>query len=150
LDIKSRNINILLVEDNPADVRLIREAFRDNKTKNDFHVEQDGEAAINYLNNLRSNGIENGAARPDLIILDLNLPKKNGFEVLEKIKSNPLLRSIPVVVLSTSDSEEHIFKSYNLNANCYITKPVDFNEFLEVVKVIESFWFEIAKLPSVN
>jgi CheY-like chemotaxis protein len=150
LDIKPRNINILLVEDNPADVRLIREAFKDNKTKNDFHVEQDGEAAINYLNNLKSNGIGNSTVRPDLIILDLNLPKKNGFEVLEKIKSNPVLRSIPVVVLSTSDSEEHIYKSYNLNANCYITKPVDFNQFLDVVRVIESFWFEVAKLPSVN
>jgi len=150
LDIKPRNINILLVEDNPADVRLIREAFKDNKTKNDFHVEQDGEAAINYLNNLKSNGIGNGTTRPDLIILDLNLPKKNGFEVLEKIKSNPVLRSIPVVVLSTSDSEEHIYRSYNLNANCYITKPVDFNQFLDVVRVIESFWFEVAKLPSVN
>lgn len=150
MDIKPRNINILLVEDNPADVRLIREAFKDNKTKNDFHVEQDGEAAINYLNNLKSNGNGNGTTRPDLIILDLNLPKINGFEVLEKIKSNPVLRSIPVVVLSTSDSEEHIYKSYNLNANCYITKPVDFNQFLDVVRVIESFWFEIAKLPSVN
>lgn len=150
MDIKQRNINILLVEDNPADVRLIREAFKDNKTKNDFHVEQDGEAAINYLNNLKSNGNGNGTTRPDLIILDLNLPKKNGFEVLEKIKSSPVLRSIPVVVLSTSDSEEHIYKSYNLNANCYITKPVDFNKFLDVVKVIESFWFEVAKLPSVN
>jgi len=150
LDIKPRNINILLVEDNPADVRLIREAFKDNKTKNDFHVEQDGEAAINYLNNLKSNGNGNGTTRPDLIILDLNLPKINGFEVLEKIKSNPVLKSIPVVVLSTSDSEEHIYKSYNLNANCYITKPVDFNQFLDVVRVIESFWFEIAKLPSVN
>lgn len=150
MDIKPRNINILLVEDNPADVRLIREAFKDNKTKNDFHVEQDGEAAINYLNNLKSNGNGNGTTRPDLIILDLNLPKKNGFEVLEKIKSNPVLKSIPVVVLSTSDSEEHIYKSYNLNANCYITKPVDFNQFLDVVRVIESFWFEIAKLPSVN
>jgi len=148
LDIKPRNINILLVEDNPADVRLIREAFKDNKTKNDFHVEQDGEAAINYLNSLKSSG--NGTTRPDLIILDLNLPKKNGFEVLEKIKSSPVLRSIPVVVLSTSDSEEHIYKSYNLNANCYITKPVDFNKFLDVVRVIESFWFEVAKLPSVN
>lgn len=150
MDIKPRNINILLVEDNPADVRLIREAFKDNKTKNDFHVEQDGEAAINYLNNLKSNGNGNGTTRPDLIILDLNLPKINGFEVLEKIKSNPVLKSIPVVVLSTSDSEEHIYKSYNLNANCYITKPVDFNQFLDVVRVIESFWFEIAKLPSVN
>lgn len=150
MDIKPRNINILLVEDNPADVRLIREAFKDNKTKNDFHVEQDGEAAINYLNNLKSNGNGNGTTRPDLIILDLNLPKKNGFEVLEKIKSNPVLKSIPVVVLSTSDSEEHIYKSYNLNANCYITKPVDFNQFLDVVRVIESFWFQIAKLPSVN
>ena len=150
MDIKPRNINILLVEDNPADVRLIREAFKDNKTKNDFHVEQDGEAAINYLNNLKSNGNGNGTTRPDLIILDLNLPKINGFEVLEKIKSNPVLKSIPVVVLSTSDSEEHIYKSYNLNANCYITKPVDFNQFLDVVRVIESFWFQIAKLPSVN
>ena len=150
MDIKPRNINILLVEDNLADVRLIREAFKDNKTKNDFHVEQDGEAAINYLNNLKSNVNGNGTTRPDLIILDLNLPKKNGFEVLEKIKSSPVLRSIPVVVLSTSDSEEHIYKSYNLNANCYITKPVDFNKFLDVVRVIESFWFEVAKLPSAN
>jgi chemotaxis family two-component system response regulator Rcp1 len=154
LELKPKNINILLVEDNPADVRLIREAFKDNKTKNDFHVEQDGEAAIKYLNsvdgNSDGNGNDNGNIRPDLIILDLNLPKKNGFEVLEQIKTNPSLKSIPVVVLSTSDSEEHIYRSYNLNANCYITKPVEFNKFLEVVRVIESFWFEIAKLPSVN
>jgi DNA-binding response OmpR family regulator len=152
LELKPRNINILLVEDNPADVRLIREAFKDNKTKNDFHVEQDGEAALNYLNsfNGNGNGNGNGSTRPDLIILDLNLPRKNGFEVLEQIKTNPSLKSIPVVVLSTSDSEEHIYKSYNLNANCYITKPVEFTEFLNVVRVIESFWFEIAKLPSVN
>jgi len=152
LELKPRNINILLVEDNPADVRLIREAFRDNKTKNDFHVEQDGEAALNYLNNFNGsgNGNGNGSTRPDLIILDLNLPKKNGFEVLEQIKTNPSLKSIPVVVLSTSDSEEHIYRSYNLNANCYITKPVEFNKFLDVVRVIESFWFETAKLPSVN
>jgi CheY-like chemotaxis protein len=150
LELKPRNINILLVEDNPADVRLIREAFKDNKTKNDFHVEQDGQAALNYLNNVNSNGNRNGFTRPDLIILDLNLPKKNGFEVLEQIKTNPDLKSIPVVVLSTSDSEEHIYRSYNLNANCYITKPVEFTKFLDVVRVIESFWFEIAKLPSVN
>lgn len=154
MELKPRNINILLVEDNPADVRLIREAFKDNKTKNDFHVEQDGEAAINYLNNVKDNGNGNGngdgPSRPDLIILDLNLPKKNGFEVLEQIKTNPSLKSIPVVVLSTSDSEEHIYRSYNLNANCYITKPVEFTKFLDVVRVIESFWFEVAKLPSVN
>jgi chemotaxis family two-component system response regulator Rcp1 len=152
LELKQRNINILLVEDNPADVRLIREAFKDNKTKNDFHVEHDGEAAINYLNSVNGtvNSEGNGPIRPDLIILDLNLPKKNGFEVLEQIKTNPSLKSIPVVVLSTSDSEEHIYKSYNLNANCYITKPVEFTKFLDVVRVIESFWFEVAKLPSVN
>lgn len=152
MELKPRNINILLVEDNPADVRLIREAFKDNKTKNEFHVEADGEAAINYLKRVNGIGNDNGdePIRPDLIILDLNLPKKNGFEVLEQIKTNPELKSIPVVVLSTSDSEEHIYKSYNLNANCYITKPVEFNKFLDVVRVIESFWFEIAKLPSVN
>lgn len=156
MELKPRNIKILLVEDNPADVRLIREAFKDNKTKNEFHVEQDGEAALNYLNSVNGTGngngnsSGNGSPRPDLIILDLNLPKKNGFEVLEQIKTNPALKSIPVVVLSTSDSEEHIYKSYNLNANCYITKPVEFTKFLDVVRIIESFWFEIAKLPSVN
>jgi len=143
----ARKIEILLIEDNPGDVRLIREAFKDSKIIGNFQVAGDGEAAIEYLNGVGENGLN---SRPDLIFLDLNLPKRNGLEVLEEVKSNPLLRSIPVVVLTTSNSEEHVFRSYNLNANCYITKPVDFDQFTNVVKVIESFWFNIARLPSAN
>ena len=143
----TRKLEILLVEDNPGDVRLIKEAFRDSPSVGSFQVTGDGEAAIDYLSKVGENGLN---ARPDMIFLDLNLPKKNGLEVLEEIKSNPVLRSIPIVVLTTSNSEEHIYRSYNLNANCYITKPVDFNEFMNVVKVIETFWFNTARLPSAN
>jgi CheY-like chemotaxis protein len=143
----TRKLEILLVEDNPGDVRLIKEAFRDSPSVGSFQVTVDGEAAIDYLSNVGENGLN---PRPDMIFLDLNLPKKNGLEVLEEIKSNPMLRSIPIVVLTTSNSEEHIYRSYNLNANCYITKPVDFDEFMNVVKVIETFWFNIARLPSAN
>jgi len=143
----TRKLEILLVEDNPGDVRLIKEAFRDSPSVGNFQVTVDGEAAIDYLSKVGENGLN---ARPDMIFLDLNLPKKNGLEVLEEIKSNPVLRSIPIVVLTTSNSEEHIYRSYNLNANCYITKPVDFNEFMNVVKVIETFWFNTARLPSAN
>lgn len=147
MEISTRKIEILLIEDNPGDVRLIQEAFKDSKVIGNFQVSGDGEAAIEYLSKVGENGLN---TRPDMIFLDLNLPKKNGLEVLEEIKSNPLLRSIPVVVLTTSSSEEHVYRSYNLNANCYITKPVDFEQFINVVKVIESFWFTIARLPSVN
>jgi chemotaxis family two-component system response regulator Rcp1 len=144
---KSRNVNILLVEDNEADIKLIKEAFNDNRSANKFHVAGDGEAAIDYLEKI---GADDEHKRPDMIFLDLNLPQKDGLAVLEEIKSNPLLRSIPVVVLAASGSEENVLKSYNLNANCYITKPVEFERFVEVVKVIESFWFGVAMLPSVN
>lgn len=143
----ARKLEILLVEDNPGDVRLIREAFRDSPSVGSFQVTVDGEAAIDYLSKVGENGLN---TRPDMIFLDLNLPKKNGLEVLEEIKSNPMLRSIPIVVLTTSNSEEHIYRSYNLNANCYITKPVEFDEFMNVVKVIETFWFNTARLPSAN
>lgn len=143
----TRKLEILLVEDNPGDVRLIKEAFRDSPSVGSFQVTVDGEAAIDYLSKVGENGLN---PRPDMIFLDLNLPKKNGLEVLEEIKSNPLLRSIPIVVLTTSNSEEHIYRCYNLNANCYITKPVEFDEFMNVVKVIETFWFNTARLPSAN
>ncbi len=144
---KSRGAQILLIEDNEADVKLIKEAFKENSSVNKFFVAGDGESAIDYLEKI---GLDGEHVRPDVIFLDLNLPKKNGLEVLEEIKSNPLLRSIPVVVLTTSSAEEHIFKSYHLNANCYITKPVEFEKFVEVVKLIDTFWFGIAMLPSVN
>jgi len=147
METTTRNIEILLIEDNPGDVRLIREAFKDSKVVGNFQVTGDGESAIEYLSKVGENGLN---SRPDIIFLDLNLPKKNGLEVLEEVKSNPLLRSIPIVVLTTSNSEEHIYRSYRLNANCYIIKPVDFDQFINVAKVIESFWFNIARLPSVN
>lgn len=143
---KGRSACILLVEDNEADVRLIEEAFKENHAANRCSVVSDGEEAIDYLEKIDA---DDQHVRPDIIILDLNLPKKDGLEVLEEIKSNPLLRSIPVVVLTTSSSQEHVIKSYNLNANCYITKPTEFEKFVEVVKLIESFWFGIAMLPSV-
>jgi chemotaxis family two-component system response regulator Rcp1 len=147
METATKKIEILLIEDNPGDVRLIREAFKDSNVVGNFQVTGDGESAIEYLNKVGENGLN---SRPDMIFLDLNLPKKNGLEVLEEVKSNPLLKSIPVVVLTTSNSEEHIHRSYRLNANCYIIKPVDFDQFTNVVKVIESFWFNIARLPSVN
>lgn len=143
----TRKIEILLIEDNPADVRLIREAFKDSKIIRNLHVAVDGETALEYLSKAGENGLN---LRPDLIFLDLNLPKRTGLQVLEDIKTNPLLRSIPIVVLTTSNSEEHVYSSYNLNANCYITKPVDYDQFINVVKVIETFWFGIARLPSKN
>jgi chemotaxis family two-component system response regulator Rcp1 len=144
---RSRSAHILLVEDSEADIRLIIEAFKESRTVNKFYIARDGEAAIDYLEKI---GADDEHKRPDMIFLDLNLPKKDGLVVLEEIKSNPLLRSIPVVVLTTSNAEEHVFKSYHLNANCYITKPVEFDRFVEVVKLIDSFWFGIAMLPSVN
>lgn len=144
---KSRHVNILLVEDSEADVKLIKEAFNDNRSADRFYVAGDGEEAIDYLEKI---GADDEHRRPDMIFLDLNLPKKDGLAVLEEIKSNPLLRSIPVVVLTKSGCEENVLKSYDLNANCCITKPVEFEKFVEVVKVIESYWFGVAMLPSVN
>ena len=135
---------IFLVEDNPADVRLTKEALINGKVKHELHVASDGVEAIAFL---RRQGPFRQAPRPDLILLDLNLPRKDGREVLADIKSDPNLRRIPVVILTTSKSEEDIIKSYDLHANCYITKPVDMERFITVVKSIEDFWFTVVKLP---
>lgn len=138
-------IEILLVEDNPGDARLTMEALKDGKIKNNLHIVYDGEAATDFL--FKRNEYT-GAPRPDLIILDLNLPKKNGKEVLTEIKGNENLKRIPVAILTTSKSEEDIFVTYNLHANCFITKPLDLDKFFEVVKSIEDFWLTIVKLPN--
>jgi chemotaxis family two-component system response regulator Rcp1 len=137
-------VEILLVEDSPGDIRLTQEALRAAKVKNNLHVVIDGIEATSFL---RREGKHTDAPRPDLILLDLNLPKKNGQEVLEDIKLDPQLRTIPVVILTTSVDEEDILRSYKLHANCYITKPVDLDQFLRVVKAIDSFWLTIVKLP---
>jgi two-component system, chemotaxis family, response regulator Rcp1 len=138
-------IEILLVEDNPADVRLTQEALKEGKVRNNLHVARDGIEAIEYLRRL---GKWAGAPRPDLILLDLNLPRKDGREVLFEVKNDPELKAIPVVVLTTSSAEQDIFKSYKLHANCYITKPVDLEQFVQVVKSIDDFWLTVVRLPS--
>jgi CheY-like chemotaxis protein len=143
-NLNGKPIEILLVEDNPGDVRLTREALKDSKLNNNLHVVNDGLEALAFL---RKEGKYINAPRPDLILLDLNLPKKNGRDVLTEIKEDPDLKRIPVVILTTSSAEEDIIKSYNSHANCYITKPVDFEQFIKVVKKIEDFWFTIVKLP---
>ncbi len=137
-------IDILLVEDNPGDVRLTEEALREGKVRINLASVTDGDDAMDFL---RKNGRHPHAFRPDLILLDLNLPKKNGFEVLEEIKTDEALGSIPVVILTTSQAEEDIVKSYHLHANAFISKPVDLVQFLSVVKAIEDFWIEIVRLP---
>jgi chemotaxis family two-component system response regulator Rcp1 len=137
-------IEILLVEDNPGDVRLTREALRDGKVRNNLHVAKDGVEALEFL---RREGTWAAAPRPDVILLDLNLPRKNGREVLAEVKSDPELMSIPIVVLTTSEDEQDILRAYEYHANCYITKPVDFEQFMNVVRSIEDFWFTIVKLP---
>ncbi|MDX2246081.1 MAG: response regulator [Bacteroidia bacterium] len=139
-------MNILLVEDNPGDVRLTKEALKEAKFFENvkLSVVPDGEAAIHYLNR---QGKYADADVPDLIFLDLNLPRKDGREVLKEIKEDKKLRVIPVVILTNSESEQDIQKSYDLHANCYITKPVDINRFFEVIKSIENFWFSIVQLP---
>ena len=141
----TRPIEILLVEDSAADVRLTVEALKEAKVRNKLNVVDDGVKALAYLN---KKGEYANALRPDLILLDLNLPKKGGREVLEEIKQDENLKCIPVVVLTVSRAEEDVLHSYNLHANCYITKPVDFTKFMEVVKAIESFWLTIVKLPN--
>ena len=141
---ESRWVDILLVEDNPGDVRLTEEALREGKVKNRLHVANDGVEAIEFL---RREGKYIDAVKPDLILLDLNLPRKDGREVLKEIKADPGLRVIPVVVLTTSAAEEDILKTYNLHANCYITKPVDLEQFLKIVRTIEDFWLSVVKLP---
>ena len=137
-------IEILLVEDNPADVRLTRETLKEEKLHNNLHIVSDGVEALAFL---RREGRFAQAVRPDLILLDLNLPKKDGREVLKEIKSDEKLKIIPVVVLTVSKAEEDILKSYDLHANCYITKPLDLNQFSTVVKCIQDFWLTIVKLP---
>ena len=142
--ITGRPIEILLVEDNPGDADLAREALENGKLANNLHVVDDGEKAMAFL---RREGQYAAVPRPDLILLDLNLPKKDGREVLAEIKVDSGLKRIPVVILTTSKAEEDVLRSYNLHANCYVTKPIDLNQFLKVVKSIEDFWLTIVVLP---
>ena len=145
--IKEKNTNsieILLVEDSPGDQRLTMEALKEGKINNTLYIVEDGEEAIAFLN--KEEPFTN-VPKPDLILLDLNLPKMNGQEVLEIIKADEKLKRIPVVILTTSQADQDILNAYNLNANCYITKPVDFDQFSHVVKKIQEFWFTIVRLP---
>jgi CheY-like chemotaxis protein len=142
---ESKVIEILLVEDNSGDARLAREALRDAKVRNNLTWISDGAEALSFL---RRQGKYATAPRPDLILLDLNLPRKDGREVLTEIKADEKYKRIPVVILTTSQAEEDVLRAYHLNANCYITKPVDLDQFMKVVKTIEDFWLTIVKLPS--
>ncbi len=137
-------IDILMVEDNPGDVRLTQLALKDSKVRNNMFVVEDGVEAMQFL---RQEGRYASAPRPDMILLDLNLPRKNGREVLAEVKADETLKRIPVVVLTVSKSEEDILRAYDLHANCYITKPIDFDQFMKITKSIEEFWFTIVKLP---
>ncbi len=138
-------VEILLVEDNAGDYRLTQEALREGKVYNNLHWAKDGVEALDFL---RQRGDHGNAPRPDLVLLDLNLPKKDGREVLSEIKSDASLKTIPVVILTTSQAEEDILKSYHLHANCYVTKPVDLEKFIVVVQSIDRFWLTIATLPN--
>ncbi|GAG98432.1 unnamed protein product [marine sediment metagenome] len=140
----AKPIEILLVEDNPGDVRLTREAFKEGKVLNNLSVVEDGAEAMAFL---RQQGKYADVPRPDLILLDLNLPKKDGREVLPEIKGDTNLKRIPVVVLTTSKAEQDILKTYNLHANCYVTKPVDLEQFISVVRFVQHFWLSVVKLP---
>lgn len=137
-------IDVLLVEDDPGDELMTREAFEDNKIRNTLHVVRDGEEALDFL---YQRGEHTAATRPDLILLDLNLPKYDGRQVLEKIKSDPDLQDIPVVVLTTSAAEEDILRSYKLHANAYVTKPVDLDQFIAAVRQIDDFFVQVVRLP---
>ena len=137
-------VEILLVEDNPGDVRLAREALKENKVSNNLHVIEDGESAMAFL---RKQGKYQNATRPDLILLDLNLPKKDGREVLAEVKADTDLKRIPVVMLTISKAEEDIIRAYDSHVNCYITKPIDLDQFIKVVRSVEDFWLTIVKLP---
>jgi CheY-like chemotaxis protein len=141
---KVRPVDILLVEDNPGDAQLAREALKTGKVHVALHVVVDGVDAMDFL---KQRGAFAAAPRPDLVLLDLNLPRKDGREVLAEIKSDDDLKRIPVVVLTTSKSEEDVLKTYNLHANCFITKPIDLDQFTRVVRSIEDFWFTVVKLP---
>ena len=140
----AKAIDILLVEDNPGDVRLTREALKEGKVLNSLQVVGDGIEALAFL---RHQGAYAKSPHPDIILLDLNLPRKDGREVLAEIKTDPNLRRIPVVILTTSRADEDIIKTYDLHANCFITKPVDLDQFITVVKSVEEFWFTIVRLP---
>jgi two-component system, chemotaxis family, response regulator Rcp1 len=142
---QDRPIEILLVEDNPGDVRLTVEALREGRILNNLTVAQDGVEALEVL---RRQGSHAAAPVPDLILLDLNLPRKDGREVLAEVKADEALRSIPVVVLTTSEAEQDVLGAYDLHANCYIVKPVDLDQFMSVIRVIEDFWLTVVKLPS--
>ena len=137
-------IEILLVEDNPGDVRLTREALKEGKVYSNLHTVKDGVEALEFL---RRRGKYSSVPRPDIILLDLNLPKKDGREVLQEIKTDDVLKRIPVVVLTTSKAEEDVLRTYNLHANCYVTKPVDLEKFMVVVKTIDVFWLTVVTLP---
>lgn len=138
-----RALSILLVEDSPSDVRLIREALKETPLQVDITVKRDGVEAMDHLHQVEQ-GLQ---SRPGLVLLDLNLPKKNGREVLAEVKSSPNLKQIPVLVMTSSRADEDVIEAYALNANCYITKPIDLNEYLTVVRAIEDFWFTSATLP---
>jgi chemotaxis family two-component system response regulator Rcp1 len=139
-----RPAEILLVEDNPGDVDLTREGLAEGKVRNNLYVVEDGEQALAFL---RGQDPYTHAVRPDMILLDLNLPRKSGREVLAEIKADDVLKGIPVVILTTSSNEADILRSYDLHANCYITKPIDFDRFITVVQAIDEFWFTIVTLP---
>jgi len=138
------DLNILLVEDNPGDVRLTEEALREARIANRVWVARDGEEALDFL---RQRGSHSDSPRPDLMLLDLNLPKKDGREVLEEVKSDPELHRIPVIVLTTSSADRDILLSYDLHANCFIKKPIDYDEFISAIRGIENFWLKIVRLP---
>ncbi len=144
---ESMSIDVLLVEDSPSDAKLTAKTFQKAKVLNNLHIVEDGVEAMDFL---RQTGAYKEAPRPDLILLDLNLPKKDGRKVLAEIKDDPKLCNIPVVVLTTSEAEEDILKSYALRANCYITKPVTLKQFIKVVESIEEFWLTVVKLPHVS
>ena len=141
---QSEPINILMVEDNPADIRLAQEAFKFEKLANDLHFVKNGVDAIKYLR--KEDGFKNEPS-PDIVLLDLNLPLMSGQEVLAEVKTDPVLRRIPIVILTTSEAEIDVIKAYENHANCYISKPVDFEKFANVVRQIEGFWFSVVKLP---
>ena len=142
---ENRPINILLIEDNPGDVRLTQEAFKEGKVSTNLDIAMDGVEAIKFL---RKEDSYANVATPDLILLDLNLPKRDGREVLKEIKADEKLKRIPIVILTTSNAEQDIIKSYNLHVNCYINKPVDYDKFFDIIQKIEDFWLKTAILPT--
>ena len=142
---RSRSVEILLVEDNPGDARLTREALKEGKIRNNLHHAKDGVEALAFL---RRQGAYAAVPVPDIVLLDLNLPRKDGRQVLAEMKADDALKTIPVVVLTTSEAEQDVLRSYELHANCYVTKPVDLEKFISIVRAIEDFWLAVVKLPS--